>query len=202
MTRTVAVRLSANNALYGHSVDTVASQYEEEMLFDSLEELEAQTIGNLLPNDDDDLLAGLTDGHEHIIQESAGDDSDELDLFTSVGGMDLGDDDSLSSGQKNSEFLDGACNGQLQLCNASTAGEYPYGERCSRTIFVKSIAGDVEDSEFEQKEYSRYLHQNDPPLKSPTSFPGIVYGHQLPIEQQKNLFCATDSCTLDQACMG
>ncbi|KAK7273179.1 hypothetical protein RIF29_14227 [Crotalaria pallida] len=82
--------LSANNALYGHSVDSFASHYEEERLSDSLEELEAQTIGNLLPSDDD-LLSGLTDGLEHIIQDSVCDDMDELDIFSSVGGMELGD---------------------------------------------------------------------------------------------------------------
>ncbi|CAL0314677.1 unnamed protein product [Lupinus luteus] len=82
--------LSADNALYGHSVDTFASNYEEEKLFDSLEELEAQTIGNLLPSDDD-LLSGLTDGLEHITQDSTSDDMDELDIFSSVGGMELGD---------------------------------------------------------------------------------------------------------------
>lgn len=85
-----AVGLSPDNTLYGHSVDTVASHYEEDRLFGSLEELEAQTIGNLLPNDDD-LLSGLTDGLDHIIQGSDGDDMDELDFFSNVGGMDLGD---------------------------------------------------------------------------------------------------------------
>lgn len=144
-----AVRLSVNNALYGHSVDTVASHYEEERLSDSLEELEAQIIGNLLPNDDD-LLSGVTDGHEshgHIIRGSTGDDMDELDLFSSVGGLDLGDDDSSSSGQKNSEILGGACNSQLGLCNTSIAGENPYDEHPSRTLFVRNINNDVEDSE-------------------------------------------------------
>ncbi|XP_019454439.1 PREDICTED: protein MEI2-like 4 isoform X2 [Lupinus angustifolius] len=82
--------LSADNALYGHSVDTFASHYEEDKLFDSLEELEAQTIGNLLPSDDD-LLSGLTDGLEQIIEDSTSDDMDELDIFSSVGGMELGD---------------------------------------------------------------------------------------------------------------
>ncbi|CAJ1838089.1 unnamed protein product [Sphenostylis stenocarpa] len=141
------LRLS-NNALYGHSVDTVASQYEEERLFDSLEELEAQIIGNLLPSDDD-LLSGVTNELEldHIIQDSSGDDMDELDLFSSVGGMDLGDDKSPSFGQKNSEILDGACNSQLGLCSASIAGEQPYDKHPSRTLVVRNINIDVEDSE-------------------------------------------------------
>ncbi|KAJ1435464.1 RNA-binding domain superfamily [Sesbania bispinosa] len=135
------LRLSANSAaLYGHSVDTVASHYEEEKLFDSLEELEAQIIGNLLPSDDD-LLSGVTDGHDHTVQDSSCNDIDELDLFSSVGGMDLGDDDRPSSGQKNSEILGGVCDSELG-CNVLVAGEHP-----SRTLFVRNINSDVEDFE-------------------------------------------------------
>jgi len=148
MTSIGAVRSSANNALYGHSVDTVASHYEEERLFDSLEELEAQIIGNLLPSDDD-FLSGMTNELEldHIIQDSSGDDMDELDLFSSVGGMDLGDDNTPSSGQKNSKILDGAFNSQLGLCSALIDGEQPHDKHPSRTLVVRNINSDVEDSE-------------------------------------------------------
>ncbi|KAL2329701.1 hypothetical protein Fmac_017282 [Flemingia macrophylla] len=136
------LRLSANNALYGHSVDTVASHFEEERLFDSLEELETQIIGNLLPSDDD-LLSGVTDELDHIIQDSAGDDMDELDFFSSVGGMDLGDENSSSPGQNNSDILDGTCNS-----SASIAGEQPYSEHPSRTTLAgRNNNSDVEDSE-------------------------------------------------------
>ncbi|RDY08962.1 Protein MEI2-like 4, partial [Mucuna pruriens] len=150
-----SMRLSANNDLYGHSVDTVASHYEEERLFDSLEELEAQIIGNLLPSDDD-LLSGVT--NDHIIQDSTGNDMDELDLFSSVGGMDLGDDNSSSLGQKNSEILDGACNSQLGLYSTLIAGE-PYNEHPSRTLVVRNINCDVEDSELKALfEYGQILY--------------------------------------------
>ncbi|KAK7394298.1 hypothetical protein VNO78_14820 [Psophocarpus tetragonolobus] len=140
------LRLSANDALYGHSVDTVTSHYEEERLFDSLEELEAQIIRNLLPSDDD-LLSGVTNGLDHIIQGSTGDDMDELDLFSSIGGMDLGDDNSSSPGAKNYEIPDGAYHSQLGLCSALVAGEQPYDEHPSRTLIVSNIKCDVEDSE-------------------------------------------------------
>lgn len=141
-----AVRFSANDALYGHSVDTFASSYEEDRLFDSLEELESRIIRNLLP-DDDDLLSGVTDGHDHIMRDGACDDMDELELFSSVGGLDLGDDDSSSSGEKNSEILSAACNSQLGLCKTAIDGENPYGEHPSRTLSVRNISSDVEDSE-------------------------------------------------------
>ncbi|KAH8521631.1 hypothetical protein H0E87_002611 [Populus deltoides] len=101
--------LSSTNPLYGHSVDTIASHFEEEEHFESLEEIEAQTIGNLLPNDDD-LFTGVTD-------------------------------------RIDSEFPGGASNGQLGACNLSMAGEHPYGEHPSRTLFVRNINSNVEDSE-------------------------------------------------------
>lgn len=140
-----AVRLSSNNTLYGHSIDTVASHYEEEEPFESLEEIEAQTIGNLLP-DDDDLLSGVTDGLDCIVQPSGGDDVEDLDFFSSVGGMDLGDDGS-SAGQNNSEFPGVVSNDQPGESNGSIANEHPSGEHPSRTLFVRNINSNVEDSE-------------------------------------------------------
>ncbi|KAK9276193.1 hypothetical protein L1049_005724 [Liquidambar formosana] len=139
------LRLSSVNALYGHSVDTVAPHFEEEEPFESLEEIEAQTIGNLLP-DDDDLLSGVIDGLDYVVQPSGEDDTEDIDLFSSVGGMDLGDDDS-SAEQRNSEYTEGNSNGQLGGSIGSIAGEHPYGEHPSRTLFVRNINSNVEDSE-------------------------------------------------------
>ncbi|XP_076960230.1 protein MEI2-like 4 [Bidens hawaiensis] len=114
---TTKLRVSAennnNNSMYGHSVG--ASRYAEtaeEEQFESLEQIEAQTIGNLLP-DDDDLLSGVTDG---LLQPGSGtDDVEELDFFNSVGGMELGDDERL--------------------------------EEPSRTLFVRNISSNMDDSE-------------------------------------------------------
>ncbi|ONI29799.1 hypothetical protein PRUPE_1G215400 [Prunus persica] len=132
------LRLSSNNTLYGHSVDTVASHYDEDEAFESLEEIEAQTIGNLLPNDDE-LLSGVTDGLDYNVQISSGDDMEELDLFSSVGGMDLGDG-GLSAALKDSESPGGVSNGSI-------VGEHPNGEHPSRTLFVRNINSNIEDSE-------------------------------------------------------
>lgn len=139
------MRFSPNNALYGHSVDTVASHFEEEEVFESLEELEAQTIGNLLP-DDDDLLAGVTDGLDCLVETTGEDDAEDLDFFSNVGGMDLGDD-GLSAGQKNSESPGGLFNNLPGIHNGAMAGEHPLGEHPSRTLFVRNINSNVEDSE-------------------------------------------------------
>ncbi|XP_044508153.1 protein MEI2-like 4 isoform X2 [Mangifera indica] len=132
------MRLSSNIAPHGYSVETVASHYEEEGPFESLEEVEAQTIGNLLPNDDD-LFSGVTDGLDHIIQPGSGDDMDELDFFNSVGGMDLGDDGSPAV-EENSEISAG----ELGVCNGAITMDHP-----SRTLIVRNINSDVQDSELQ-----------------------------------------------------
>ncbi|KAF6156722.1 hypothetical protein GIB67_010994 [Kingdonia uniflora] len=121
--------LSSNDVLFGHSVDAVtASHYEEEEPFQSLEEIEAQTIGNLLP-DEDDLLSGVIDGMEYFAQPHSGDDLEDFDLFSSGGGLELEGDDGLDSK------------------NSSMVGEHPYGEHPSRTLFVRNINSNIEDSE-------------------------------------------------------
>ncbi|KAM7468803.1 hypothetical protein LguiB_016365 [Lonicera macranthoides] len=140
------LRLSSNTALYGHSVGAAAasaSHYEEEEPpFESLEEIEAQTIGNLLP-DDDDLLSGVTDGLDYnIAQPSSRDDVEDLDLFSSVGGMDLGEDGGYSSsGQRISDIPGG---------NSGSIGEqHAHGEHPSRTLFVRNINSNIEDTELQ-----------------------------------------------------
>ncbi|CAN4124160.1 unnamed protein product [Withania somnifera] len=139
------LRLPANSSPHGHSVGAADSHYEEEP-FESLKELEAHAIGNLLP-DDDDLLTGVTDGQDYVGQPYAGDDIEDLDLFSSVGGMDLGEDGS-STGQQNSEY---AGNYILQLgdSNAAVGGQHPFGENPSRTLFIRNINSCVEDSELQ-----------------------------------------------------
>ncbi|GMH15078.1 hypothetical protein Nepgr_016919 [Nepenthes gracilis] len=141
---TAKLKLSANNNLYGNSVDTLTSHFEEEP-FESLEEIEAQTIGNLLP-DDDDFFSGVVDGLEKVSQVGVGDNIEDLDLFSSAGGMDLGDDNS-SRGQVDAEFSVGICSGQLGGSNVSVAGKHPYGEHPSRTLFVRNLNSNLEDSE-------------------------------------------------------
>ncbi|KAJ4961211.1 hypothetical protein NE237_021121 [Protea cynaroides] len=140
------LRLSENDILVRQSVDTVASHYDEEKLCESLEEVEAQTIGNLLP-DDDDLLSGVIDEIEYIAQPNIGDDLEDFDLFSSGGGMELEGDNGSSWAQRNSDFVGGILNGLQGGSNNSLAGEHPYGEHPSRTLFVRNINSSVEDSE-------------------------------------------------------
>ncbi|KAF8400076.1 hypothetical protein HHK36_015951 [Tetracentron sinense] len=139
-----AVRLSSNDVLYSLPVDTAASRYEEEP-FESLEEIEAQTIGSLLP-DDDDLLSGMIDEFEYIAQPS-GDDIEDFDLFSNCGGMELEGDDGSCEGQRTFDSAEGISDGQQRELNESIAGEHFYGEHPSRTLFVRNINSNVEDSE-------------------------------------------------------
>ncbi|PIN11160.1 Apoptosis-promoting RNA-binding protein TIA-1/TIAR (RRM superfamily) [Handroanthus impetiginosus] len=139
------LKLSSINAAYGNSgaAAASASHYEEEEAFESLEELEAQTIGNLLP-DDDDLLSGVTDGFDSIIRPNNGEDVEDLDLFSNVGGLELGEDGFL---QRNSELSDVNSINEMAISVGSSGGEHPLGEHPSRTLFVRNINSNVEDSE-------------------------------------------------------
>ncbi|KAG5521736.1 hypothetical protein RHGRI_034082 [Rhododendron griersonianum] len=133
------LRLTSNNALYGHSVGAAASHYEDQEPFETLEEIEAQTIGNLLPNDDD-LLSGVTDGLDYVGQSNPGEEIEDLDFFSSVGGMDLGED-GFPPGQRDSEFSEGSF--------SSVGVDQHYREHPSRTLFVRNINSNVEDSELQ-----------------------------------------------------
>ncbi|CAM8950886.1 unnamed protein product [Rhodiola kirilowii] len=133
--------LSSNNGIYGHSIDIAAPHYEVEEPLESLEEMEAQTIGNLLP-DDDDLLAGVTDGLDINVQPGSGEDIEDMDLFSNVGGMDLGDDISSAEHKRAGNFRK-----SIMGFNGQSSVENLYGELPSRTLFVGNIHRNVEDFE-------------------------------------------------------
>ncbi|XP_008791022.1 protein MEI2-like 4 isoform X2 [Phoenix dactylifera] len=139
------LRLSSNNIPIGQSVDTANSNFGDDEPFESMEEIEAQTIGNLLP-DDDDLLAGVIDDLGYIGRPSNGDDMDD-DIFCSGGGMELEADDNINGNKTSELFGGGALNGQQGGLNGPFAGEHPYGEHPSRTLFVRNINSNVEDAE-------------------------------------------------------
>lgn len=139
------MRLSANDVLYHQPVNTAVSHNEEEP-FESLEEIEAQTIGNLLP-DEDDLFSGVTEkfGYRAHADKKVY-EFEDFDLFSSGGGMELEGDDHPSTGLRDYDLIGGVSNGHSG-CIGSVAGEYPYGEHPSRMLFVRNINSSVEDSE-------------------------------------------------------
>lgn len=136
------MRLLKNDLIPHQATNNVASQHEEEP-FESLEEIEAQTIGNLLP-DENDLFSGVIDGLGYNTHAIIGDGSEDFDLFSSGGGMEL--EGEICAGLCDSDFSGGVSNG-LGGCNGSIVGEHPNGEHPSRTLFVRNINSNVEDLE-------------------------------------------------------
>ncbi|CAN1317937.1 Protein MEI2-like 4 [Linum perenne] len=132
------MRLTGNEVQSREPTKTSISALEEEEPFESLEQIEAQTIGNLLPAEDD-LFSGVTNELGHIVNTTGGDELEDFDLFSSGGGMELEGDNHMIAGRKNLDLFG--------LPNGSTVGKHPFGELPSRTLFVRNINSNVEDSE-------------------------------------------------------
>ncbi|KAE8123780.1 hypothetical protein FH972_018709 [Carpinus fangiana] len=133
------------NEVSSHQPANGVASHNDEETFESLEEIEAKTIGNLLP-DEDDLFSGMIDELGSNAHVNSGDDFEDYDLFSSGGGMELEGDDHIGLGQRNPNYIRGLSNGQGGS-NGSVVGEHPYGEYPSRTLFVRNINSNVEDSE-------------------------------------------------------
>ncbi|XP_027355823.1 protein MEI2-like 1 isoform X2 [Abrus precatorius] len=132
------LRLLGNDLLSDQPI-TVGSLPEEEP-YKSVEEIEADTIGNLLP-DEDDLFSGVNDELGCSAHTGTNDDFEDFDLFSSGGGMELEGDEHLISG-KQTTCVDGDPD-----CFGFSKGKIPFGEQSSRTLFVRNINSSVEDSE-------------------------------------------------------
>uniref|UniRef100_K3XVD0 RRM domain-containing protein n=1 Tax=Setaria italica TaxID=4555 RepID=K3XVD0_SETIT len=116
-------------------------------------DFDLRQIDDLLP-DEDEFFAGITDEIEPIGQTNNTEELEEFDVFGSGGGMELDLDplESVTASFANSSIADGARgNGINPFGVPSTvgtvAGEHPYGEHPSRTLFVRNINSNVEDSE-------------------------------------------------------
>ncbi|CAH8353982.1 unnamed protein product [Eruca vesicaria subsp. sativa] len=142
------LQLQRSDILSPTSANTVVTHHEEEPS-ESLEEIEAQTIGNLLP-DEDDLFAEVT-GDVGRKSRANGDDLDDFDLFSSVGGMELDGDVFPSMGNRNGE-----------RGRNNSVSEHHRAEIPSRTILAGNISSIVEDYElkvlFEQFGDIQALH--------------------------------------------
>ena len=139
------VGLSMNNVVFHKYAGAIAPCQEEEEPMASIKEIEAQTIGTLLP-DEDDLFSGVIDELEYIGDAKRGDNAEDFDLFSNVGGLELEVDDMSCAVQNDSDFTGGVPNG-LGNSNGSLASAQPHDEHCSRTLFVRNINCNVEDSE-------------------------------------------------------
>ncbi|KAJ7947242.1 Protein MEI2-like [Quillaja saponaria] len=120
----------------------------------SVEDDETHAIGTLLPDDEEELLAGIMDDFDLSGLPGSLEDLEEYDLFGSGGGMELETDlqESLNMGMSRLSFSDSAAGSGLSQFSVpngvgTVAGEHPYGEHPSRTLFVRNINSNVEDSE-------------------------------------------------------
>lgn len=134
------MRLGSKNVLVRQPVEKLDPTHVDDEPFELTEEIEAQIIGNILP-DDDDLLSGVIGEVGYTAHANNSDDIDD-DIFYTGGGMELETDE----GKKIAEPNGGASEG-LGLLNGTLNGEHPYGEHPSRTLFVRNINSNVEDSE-------------------------------------------------------
>lgn len=114
----------------------------EDKIKDPLEEVEPSPVGFLLPGDEDELLAGLMDDFDLSGLPTQVEDLDD-DFFGSGGlEMEPEDQNNLLNGIANLSMSYSYPNGA-----ATVVGEHPYGEHPSRTLFVRNINSNVEDSE-------------------------------------------------------
>eukprot|EP00257_Ricinus_communis_P023742 XP_015583802.1 protein MEI2-like 2 [Ricinus communis] len=132
-------------------LNNVELEFEDK---DPFEDVEPNAIGNLLPDDEEELLAGIMDDFDLSGLPSQVEDLEEYDLFGSGGGMELDFEpqESLRIGMSKLNISEGiAANGMSHYAisngAATVAGEHPYGEHPSRTLFVRNINSNVEDSE-------------------------------------------------------
>ncbi|KAL3631533.1 hypothetical protein CASFOL_024517 [Castilleja foliolosa] len=118
----------------------------EDEVKDPLDDIEP----SFLPGDENELLAGLMDDFDLSGLPTQLEDLDD-DFFGSGGGFEI-ESESLADGILRLSTLDGvggAIASQYGIANSvgAVSGEHPYGEHPSRTLFVRNINSNVEDSE-------------------------------------------------------
>ncbi|KAL5564796.1 hypothetical protein UlMin_027960 [Ulmus minor] len=133
------LRLSGNDPISCQPANTYISNNSKEASH-CPKEIDAQTIGNLLP-DEDDLFSGMADASRYNAHANSADELEDFDLFSNGGGLELDGDGHSSMVHRDYAMLRGEFNGQGG-CNGSIAGEHP-----SRTLFVGNINSNIEDNE-------------------------------------------------------
>lgn len=126
---------------------------QEDESEDTVGDITTSLTGSMLPGDEDELLAGIMDDFDLGDLPTQLEDLED-DLFESGGGMEMDFDsqEALRFGLSTLSMSDGVPLigiGRHELPNGggSVVGEHPYGEHPSRTLFVRNINSNVEDSE-------------------------------------------------------
>ncbi|KAG0455439.1 hypothetical protein HPP92_024731 [Vanilla planifolia] len=145
-------KLITDSCIGVHSIDDIASKLDELDVKNAIEEFDLQGIGNLLP-DEDELFDGILSDYNQCTLPSL-EQVEDCDLFSSGGGIELDVDpmENVVLGIAKPSTTDGYVgngNFSYNIANSigSIAGEHPYGEHPSRTLFVRNINSNVEDSE-------------------------------------------------------
>lgn len=123
----------------------------EDDVKDALDDTGPNTVGSFLPGDEDELLAGIMDDFDLSGLPTQLEELDD-DFFGSGGGLEIESEshDNLANGISTLSTSDGGSNiSAYGFTNgaATVSGEHPYGEHPSRTLFVRNINSNVEDSE-------------------------------------------------------
>ncbi|KAL6570761.1 hypothetical protein OROGR_000311 [Orobanche gracilis] len=138
---------------FDNSFPSLSKLRREDEVKDPVEDIEPNTIGSFLPGDENELLADLVDDFDFSGLPTQLEDLDD-DFFGSGGGLEIESEShenvvnnisnlniaDIFSGSRISHY--GFGNGVGTL-----TGEHPYGEHPSRTLFVRNINSNVEDSE-------------------------------------------------------
>jgi len=96
------LRFSASNASFHESASNVGSQNSHLGSVNCVEEIDAQAIKNLLP-DEEELLSGVT-SLGHVTHGGNQDDFEDFDLFSSIGGIELEADERIWAGNRSANF--------------------------------------------------------------------------------------------------
>ncbi|XP_022849943.1 protein MEI2-like 5 isoform X2 [Olea europaea var. sylvestris] len=131
----------------------IKKTYLEDENKDPLEDIELTPTGSFLPGDADELLAGLMDDFDLNGLPTQLEDLDD-DFFGSGGGLEIEPvlQENLGNGAlrlSTSDGISGSNIAHFGFTNivGAVSGEHPYGEHPSRTLFVRNINSNVEDSE-------------------------------------------------------
>ncbi|XP_042038968.1 protein MEI2-like 2 isoform X2 [Salvia splendens] len=120
---------------------------------DPREDTEPNTMGNVLPGDEDELFAGIMDDFDLSGLPTQLEELDD-DIFGSGGGLEIESEshENLVNGISRLSTSDGISGSTIAPYGftggvAAVSGEHPYGEHPSRTLFVRNINSNVEESE-------------------------------------------------------
>ncbi|KQJ94515.1 protein MEI2-like 5 isoform X1 [Brachypodium distachyon] len=120
---------------------------------DLMDDVAQHLIGDLLPDDEEELLAGVINDFDHVKLRTQFEELEEYDVFRNSGGMELDADpmETINFGTAKASLISGtgSSSNQYGLQNGvgTVTGEHPFGEHPSRTLFVRNINSNVEDPE-------------------------------------------------------